>query len=117
VTYWARVRVAVARGVGYTAVAALIAAGAGQELPHLPEPWAMIVFIGLMGAVVRAWPVVPNGTWWEKAWADSVLLLALAVAGVVVAQLALTGFAAVGAAYLAYHYAGQRRRGGDPLPS
>lgn len=109
--YWARARMAVLRGIGGSILGGFVVAGGHATLPRLlPEPWATLAFLILVALPVRLWPLVPNGQWWEEAWAYGVLLVALAVAGMVSGHVLLASVAAVGLApFLASRFCNRRR--------
>lgn len=107
--YWARVRTAVLRGLVYSMLGALIAAGANAEFHGVPEPWGMFAFIGVTGAGARLWPIVPNGAWWEEAWGSGVVWVSLVVAGILLGAPVLAGAGGAGALLSANYFYNKRR--------
>ena len=114
---WRQGARAVLRGMGFSVLFGLATLGASSLVPRvLPQPWGMFAFIAFVAAAVRAWPLVPKGSWWEEAWAYGVVLLALLTVGLVLNQGVLAvGATVAGIAVLASHLAARRRLGSKPV--
>ena len=85
--HWVQAARAVLRGMGFSVLWGLATVGASSLVPRvLPQPWGMFAFVAFVAAAVRAWPLVPEGSWWEEAWAYGVVLLALLTVGLVLNQ-------------------------------